>query len=56
MGLVSAAYGEDDVSRIEDPEDKGSLDEDSGESSRNSVSLKVLGVLLFVLDVGGKPY
>ncbi|XP_062331361.1 SAP30-binding protein isoform X2 [Osmerus eperlanus] len=36
VGLVSASYGEDDVSRVEDPEDKGSLDEDSGESSRNS--------------------
>lgn len=35
-GLVSAGYGEDDISRIEDPEDKVSGDEDSEESSRNS--------------------
>uniref|UniRef100_A0A8C7PGE7 SAP30 binding protein n=1 Tax=Oncorhynchus mykiss TaxID=8022 RepID=A0A8C7PGE7_ONCMY len=38
VGLVSAAYGEDDISRIEDGDDKASGDEDSGESSRNSVS------------------
>ncbi|XP_064863930.1 SAP30-binding protein-like isoform X1 [Oncorhynchus nerka] len=36
VGLVSAAYGEDDISRIEDGDDKASGDEDSGESSRNS--------------------
>ncbi|XP_020316426.1 SAP30-binding protein isoform X4 [Oncorhynchus kisutch] len=36
VGLVSAAYGEDDISRIEDGGDKASGDEDSGESSRNS--------------------
>uniref|UniRef100_A0A8C8CYH6 SAP30-binding protein n=1 Tax=Oncorhynchus tshawytscha TaxID=74940 RepID=A0A8C8CYH6_ONCTS len=38
VGLVSAAYGEDDISRIEDGDDKASGDEDSGESSHNSVS------------------
>lgn len=37
VGLVSAAYGVDDISRIEDGDDKASGDEDSGESSRNSV-------------------
>ncbi|XP_070304330.1 SAP30-binding protein isoform X3 [Salvelinus sp. IW2-2015] len=36
VGLVSAAYGEDDISRIEDGDDKASGDEDSVESSRNS--------------------
>ncbi|XP_052341840.1 SAP30-binding protein-like [Oncorhynchus keta] len=36
VGLVSAAYGVDDISRIEDGDDKASGDEDSGESSRNS--------------------
>uniref|UniRef100_A0A8C7QXM3 SAP30 binding protein n=1 Tax=Oncorhynchus mykiss TaxID=8022 RepID=A0A8C7QXM3_ONCMY len=36
VGLVSAAYGEDDINRIEDGDDKASGDEDSGESSRNS--------------------
>ncbi|XP_029559541.1 SAP30-binding protein isoform X2 [Salmo trutta] len=36
VGLVSAAYGEDDIGRIEDGDDKASGDEDSGESSRNS--------------------
>ncbi|XP_042161994.1 SAP30-binding protein-like isoform X1 [Oncorhynchus tshawytscha] len=36
VGLVSAAYGEDDISRIEDGDDKASGDEDSGESSHNS--------------------
>uniref|UniRef100_A0A8C9SQH7 SAP30 binding protein n=1 Tax=Scleropages formosus TaxID=113540 RepID=A0A8C9SQH7_SCLFO len=35
-GLVSASYGEDDVSRTEDRDDKGSGDEDSIDSSRNS--------------------
>ncbi|KAL0984049.1 hypothetical protein UPYG_G00136430 [Umbra pygmaea] len=35
-GLVSAAYGEDDISRIEDGDDKASGDDDSGESSHNS--------------------
>uniref|UniRef100_A0A667YZ79 SAP30 binding protein n=1 Tax=Myripristis murdjan TaxID=586833 RepID=A0A667YZ79_9TELE len=35
-GLVSAGYGDDDLSRVEDADDKGSGDEDSGESSRNS--------------------
>ncbi|XP_045558317.1 SAP30-binding protein isoform X2 [Salmo salar] len=37
VGLVSAAYGEDDIGRFEDGDDKASGDEDSGESSRNSV-------------------
>uniref|UniRef100_A0A8C7DI31 SAP30 binding protein n=1 Tax=Oncorhynchus kisutch TaxID=8019 RepID=A0A8C7DI31_ONCKI len=37
VGLVSAAYGEDDINWIEDGDDKASGDEDSGESSRNSV-------------------
>ncbi|XP_041728818.1 SAP30-binding protein isoform X2 [Coregonus clupeaformis] len=36
VGLVSAAYGEDDISRIEDGDDKASGDEERGESSRNS--------------------
>eukprot|EP00063_Salmo_salar_P038743 XP_014013578.1 PREDICTED: SAP30-binding protein-like isoform X2 [Salmo salar] len=36
VGLVSAAYGEDDIGRFEDGDDKASGDEDSGESSRNS--------------------
>ncbi|KAG7271200.1 hypothetical protein CRUP_003377 [Coryphaenoides rupestris] len=35
-GLVSASYGEDDISRVEDPEKIQSEDEESGESSRNS--------------------
>ncbi|XP_028675604.1 SAP30-binding protein [Erpetoichthys calabaricus] len=34
-GLVSAGYGEDDVSRVEE-DDKASLDLNSGDSSRNS--------------------
>lgn len=34
---MSAAYGEDDIGRFEDGDDKASGDEDSGESSRNSV-------------------
>ena len=38
-GLVSASYGEDDISRIEDPGKIASDDEDSGDSSRNSVSI-----------------
>jgi len=37
-GLVSASYGEDDISRVEDPEKIKFEDEESGESSRNSVS------------------
>lgn len=37
-GLVSASYGASDVGHMEDGEDKGSGDEDSGDSSRNSVS------------------
>ncbi|XP_059893583.1 LOW QUALITY PROTEIN: SAP30-binding protein [Gadus macrocephalus] len=35
-GLVSASYGEDDISRVEDPEKGPSEDEESGESSRHS--------------------
>ncbi|XP_048870139.1 SAP30-binding protein [Brienomyrus brachyistius] len=35
-GLVSASYGEGDVGHMEDGDDKGSGDEDSGDSSRNS--------------------
>ncbi|KAG7491742.1 hypothetical protein MATL_G00006660 [Megalops atlanticus] len=35
-GLVSAGYGEDDVNRMEEGEDRASGDEDSGDSSRNS--------------------
>ncbi|KAJ7987866.1 hypothetical protein DPEC_G00331000 [Dallia pectoralis] len=35
-GLVSAAYGEDDISRIEDGDHKASGDEDSGASSHTS--------------------
>uniref|UniRef100_UPI003AB0DAFB SAP30-binding protein isoform X3 n=1 Tax=Centroberyx gerrardi TaxID=166262 RepID=UPI003AB0DAFB len=35
-GLVSASYGDDDLSRVEDLEEKRYGDEDSGESSRNS--------------------
>lgn len=39
-GLVSAAYGEDDVSRVEEADEKPSENEDSDDdSSRNSVSL-----------------
>ncbi|KAG2460832.1 S30BP protein, partial [Polypterus senegalus] len=34
-GLVSAGYGEDDISRVEE-DDKASLDLNSGDSSRNS--------------------
>ncbi|KAL4648064.1 SAP30-binding protein isoform X1 [Arapaima gigas] len=34
--LVSASYGEDDVSRTEDRDDKDSADEDTADSSRNS--------------------
>ncbi len=38
-GLVSAAYGEDDVSRVEEPDEKPSENEDSDDdSTRNSVS------------------
>ncbi|KAM6951447.1 SAP30-binding protein isoform 1-T1 [Aplochiton taeniatus] len=36
LGLVSAGYGDDDPSRVEDPEEKESGEEDSGDSSRNS--------------------
>ncbi|KAM4624418.1 SAP30-binding protein isoform 2-T2 [Polymixia lowei] len=36
VGLVSASYGEDELSRVEDPDDKIYGDEESGESSRNS--------------------
>ncbi|CAL8263443.1 unnamed protein product [Arctogadus glacialis] len=35
-GLVSASYGEDDISRVEDPEKGPFEDEESGESSRHS--------------------
>ncbi|MBN3306318.1 S30BP protein, partial [Amia calva] len=35
-GLVSASYGEDDISRVEEGDERGSGDEDSGDSSRNS--------------------
>uniref|UniRef100_A0A8C1DSJ0 SAP30 binding protein n=2 Tax=Cyprinus carpio TaxID=7962 RepID=A0A8C1DSJ0_CYPCA len=39
-GLVSAAYGEDDVSRVEEADEKPSENEDSDDdSTRNSVSL-----------------
>lgn len=39
-GLVSAAYGEDDVSRVEEPDEKPSENEDSDDdSTRNSVSI-----------------
>jgi len=38
-GLVSASYGEDDLSRVEEAEEKPSENEDSDEdSTRNSVS------------------
>lgn len=38
-GLVSASYGEDDVSRVEEADEKPSENEDSDEdSTRNSVS------------------
>lgn len=38
-GLVSASYGVDDVSRVEEAEEKPSENEDSDEdSTRNSVS------------------
>uniref|UniRef100_A0AAZ3QAK1 SAP30-binding protein n=1 Tax=Oncorhynchus tshawytscha TaxID=74940 RepID=A0AAZ3QAK1_ONCTS len=47
VGLVSAAYGEDDINRIEDGDDKASGDEDSGESSRNSVG----SLSLFNLEI-----
>lgn len=35
---MSASYGEDDVSRVEEGDEKGSENEDSDESTRNSVS------------------
>ncbi|XP_066500095.1 SAP30-binding protein isoform X2 [Hoplias malabaricus] len=35
-GLVSASYGEDEISRVEDGEEKGSENEDSDENNRNS--------------------
>lgn len=35
-GLVSASYGEDDVSRVEEGDEKGSENEDSDDSTRNS--------------------
>lgn len=37
-GLVSASYGEDDISRVEDTEKIPSEGEESGESSRYLVS------------------
>lgn len=43
---MSAAYGEDDIGRFEDGDDKASGDEDSGESSRNSVSSLYLSNLV----------
>ncbi|XP_029559550.1 SAP30-binding protein isoform X3 [Salmo trutta] len=53
VGLVSAAYGEDDIGRIEDGDDKASGDEDSGESSRNSVGSFSLSNLEMESDEGG---
>lgn len=35
-GLVSAGYGDDEVSRVEDGDEKGSENEDSDENDRNS--------------------
>lgn len=37
-GLVSASYGEDDISRVEEGNEKVSENEDSDDSTRNSVS------------------
>lgn len=36
-GLVSSVYNDEDVSRIEDGDEGGSGNEDSDDSSRNSV-------------------
>lgn len=40
-GLVSASYGQDDVSRVEEGDEKVSENEDSDDSTRNSVSFSL---------------